>query len=256
MYDLEKIKCVLSYDGTNFSGFQIQPKNRTVQGEIENVLKKIHKGQHIRIQASGRTDKGVHAKGQTFQFNTSLNILEANWKKALNKYLPKDIYVKEVSKVPSKFHVRYDAVEKEYRYYIWNARERDVFKHNYSYFYPFPLDVSLMKKACPYFEGEHDFTTFSSVNATAKGSKVRKLSLVTCKRNGHEIEIIVRGNGFLYHMVRIIVGTLIDIGQKKIDPLDVQNLLDAKDRRMAGDTAPPQGLYLWEVIYNNHQWTK
>lgn len=250
MYTLEKIKCILSYDGTNFSGSQIQPKKRTVQGEIEKILKKIHKGQYIKIQASGRTDTGVHAKGQTFQFCTPLTIAEANWKKALNRFLPKDIYIREVKKVPDDFHVRFDAIEKEYRYYIWNDDEMDVFKRNYSYFYPYPLNINLMQEASFYFEGEHDFTSFSSVKATAKGSKVRKLSKVTCKKNGKEIEIIIRGNGFLYKMVRIIVGTLIDIGRGLKKPSDIPTLLKAKDRKLVGDTAPPQGLYLWEVSYN------
>lgn len=247
---MEKIKCILSYDGTNFAGSQIQPKKRTVQGEIEKALRKIHQGKHIRIQASGRTDSGVHAKGQTFQFNTSLNILEHNWKKALNRLLPKDIYIHGVKKVPSNFHVRYDVVEKEYRYFIWNNEEADVFKRNYSYFYPHPLNISLMKKACLYLEGEHDFTAFSSARAAAKGSKVRKLFQVTCDKYENEIVIIVRGNGFLYHMVRIIVGLLIDIGKGLRNPSDIPELIAAKDRRLLGDTVPPQGLYLWNVTYD------
>lgn len=249
MDNLEKIKCVLSYDGTNFAGSQIQPNQRTIQGEVEKALKRIHKGKYIKIQASGRTDAGVHAKEQTFQFCTPLTISNANWKKALNQLLPKDIYINDVKKIPKQFHVRFDVAEKEYRYYIWNANEMDVFKRNYFYFYPYPLNIALMQEACSYFIGEHDFTSFSSARTTAKGNKIRKLSKVICKKCDEEIEIIVRGNGFLYKMVRIIVGTLIDVGRGRRKPSDIPALLAAKDRKALGDTAPPQGLYLWEITY-------
>lgn len=251
VYDLERMKCILSYDGTNYSGFQVQPRTRTIQGEIEKALTRIHKGEHIRIQASGRTDTGVHAKGQTFQFDTPFDIHEPNWKKALNRLLPQDLYIHHVEKVPSNFHVRYDVVEKEYRYYIWNDQKKDIFKRNYSYFYPYQLDIDLMKEAGQYLVGKHDFTTFSSAKATARGCKVRKLSQLTCERYGSEIEIIVRGNGFLYHMVRIIVGVLIEMGRGNRKPLDIPYLLSAKNRKILGDTAPPQGLYLWEVTYDH-----
>lgn len=248
--DLEKIKCILSYDGTNYSGFQIQPNKRTIQGEIEQALQRMHKGEQIRIYASGRTDTGVHAKGQTFMFTTPLQIPEENWQKALNTLLPDDLHVHQVDKVPADFHVRFDALEKEYRYFIWNDPETDVFKRNYYYLYPYPLNVRNMQEACQYLIGEHDFTSFSSAKATAKGSKVRKLSLVSCLQHGKEIEVIVKGNGFLYHMVRIIVGTLIEIGRGDKKPTDIPTLIAAKDRKVAGPTAPPQGLYLWNVTYD------
>lgn len=240
---------MISYDGTNFSGFQIQPQQRTIHGEIEKALSKIHKGEHIRIQASGRTDAGVHAKGQAFQFESSYNIPESNWEEALNTLLPTDLYISEVKEVPSSFHVRYDVIEKEYRYYIWNEAGRDVFKRNYAYQFPYELNVNQMQEACKYFEGEHDFTTFSSAKSTIKGSKVRTLSLVTCERNGHNIEFIFRGNGFLYHMVRIIVGLLVDIGQGRRRATDIPDLLEKKDRQQLGETVPPEGLYLWNVTY-------
>lgn len=247
---MKKIKCVLSYDGTNFSGFQIQPRKRTIHGEIEKALKKIHKGLHVKIQASGRTDSGVHAKGQTFQFETPYDLPIYNWKKALNTLLPDDLYIHQVDKVPTTFHVRYDAIEKEYRYYIWNEREIDVFKRNYAYQFPYPLDVVAMQEACRYIQGEHDFTTFSSAKATIQGSRVRTLSRVNCEKRGSEIEFIFRSNGFLYHMVRIIVGCLIDVGQGHRLPTDIPKLLEKKDRQLLGETVPPQGLYLWEVMYN------
>ncbi len=246
-----KIKCVISYDGTNFSGFQIQPKKRTVHGELEKALLKIHKGLHVRIHPSGRTDSGVHAKGQTIHFETPFQIPLDNWKRALNTLLPDDLYVNAVEEVSESFHARYDVIEKEYRYYVWNEKETDVFKRNYAYQFRYPLDVTAMQQACSYLEGTHDFTTYSSAKATTKGSKVRTLYQATCEKNGSEIEFIFRGSGFLYNMVRIIVGAMLDVGQGRRSPVDIAVLLDKKDRRLLGETVPPQGLYLWGVKYES-----
>ncbi|MGY0694048.1 tRNA pseudouridine(38-40) synthase TruA [Virgibacillus sp. FSP13] len=246
---MEKIKCVISYDGSNFSGFQIQPKKRTVHGELEKALQKMHKGEHIRIQASGRTDTGVHAKGQTIHFETPFIIPEVNWKRALNTLLPGDLYVNDVEKVSAVFHARYDVIEKEYRYYVWNEKETDVFKRNYAYQFPYTLDIKAIQEACSYLEGEHDFTTFSSAKATTKGSKVRTLYQISCEKRGSEIEFIFRGSGFLYNMVRITVGVLLDIGQGRRSPSDIPYLIEQRDRRLVGETIPAQGLYLWRVRY-------
>ncbi|MBP1950037.1 tRNA pseudouridine(38-40) synthase TruA [Virgibacillus litoralis] len=246
---MEKIKCIISYDGTNFSGFQIQPRTRTVQGELEKALTKIHKGEHIRVHASGRTDTGVHARGQTIHFETPFTLPPQNWKQALNTLLPADLNVYKVAVVPDSFHARYDVAEKEYRYYIWNEREKDVFKQNYMYQFPYPLDIQAMQYACRYFEGTHDFTTFSSAKATIKGSKIRHMYEVSCHKEGNQIEFIFRGSGFLYNMVRIIIGALLDIGQGRREPSDITDLLEKKDRRLLGETVPAQGLYLWQVKY-------
>lgn len=249
---MQKIKCTLSYDGTGFSGFQIQPGKRTVQGELEKALTKIHKGQHIRIQASGRTDTGVHAIGQTIHFESPYTLPVYNWGRALNTLMPADLYITGVQKVPDAFHVRYDAIEKEYRYVVWNESEPDVFKRNYAYQFRPPLDIAAIKEACTYFEGTHDFTTFSSAKATIKGSKERTLYEVTCKQLGQEITFTFRGSGFLYNMVRIIVGVLLDVGQGKRKPSDITPLMEKKDRRLVGETVPPQGLYLWNVKYEEY----
>lgn len=246
---MDKIKCVISYDGSNFSGFQIQPRNRTIHGELEKALMKIHKGEHIRVYASGRTDTGVHAKGQTIHFKPKLQLPVLNWKRALNTLLPDDIFVHKAEAVPSSFHSRYDAVETEYRYFVAMTRERDVFTRNYVYQIPYDLNVEAMKKGCNYLQGTHDFTSFSSAKATIKGSKVRTLSTVTCNQNDNELEFVFKGNGFLYHMVRIMVGALIDIGRGKIDPNEIPLLLEKRDRTLLGYTVPPEGLYLWEVLY-------
>ncbi|MFC4559638.1 tRNA pseudouridine(38-40) synthase TruA [Virgibacillus kekensis] len=248
---MEKIKCIISYDGTNFSGFQIQPGKRTVQGELEKALTKMHKGEHIRIQASGRTDTGVHAKGQTIHFDSPFELPTENWKRALNTLLPADLYINQAQIVPDTFHARYDVVEKEYRYYVWNERETDVFKQNYYYQFPYPLNIHAIQEACQYFEGTHDFTTFSSAKATIKGGKERTMYEVSCNRDGSQIEFVFRGSGFLYNMVRIIVGALLDIGQGRRSPSEIAVLLEKKDRRLVGATVPAQGLYLWQVKYED-----
>ncbi|WP_342028043.1 tRNA pseudouridine(38-40) synthase TruA [Lentibacillus halodurans] len=243
------MKCVISYDGTNFSGLQIQPRNRTIQGEMEKALAKIHKGEHIRVYASGRTDKGVHAKAQTLHFESDYTLSPADWKRALNTVLPPDIYVNDAAQVPDSFHARFDVIEKEYRYYIFNELEPDVFKQHYVYHYPYTLDVAKMQESGQYFEGLHDFTTFSSAKADIKGSKIRHLYEVSCHHDGSRIEFILRGNGFLYNMARIIVGTLLDVGRGKRQPSEIEELFGKKERQSAGDTVPPQGLYLWNVKY-------
>lgn len=246
---MNKWKCTISYDGTNFFGSQVQPEKRTVQGELERALQKMHNGKNIRIYASGRTDSGVHAKAQTIHFSSPLDIEAENWKRALNSLLLDDIYVHEVERVADDFHAQYDAVEKEYRYFVLNQKERDVFKRNYAYYYPYPLDLDLMKEACTYFEGTHDFTSFCAARSTVKGSKVRTLYEVKVEHCDHMITFIVRGNGFLYKMVRNIVGTLLDVGSGKLKPAQIEEILQAKDRTKAGKTAPANGLFLWQVVY-------
>ncbi|GGJ92925.1 tRNA pseudouridine synthase A 1 [Lentibacillus kapialis] len=246
---MAKIKCVISYDGTNFSGLQIQSRERTIQGELEKALAKIHKGVYVKVHPSGRTDKGVHAKAQAVHFESDYNLLPGEWKRALNAMLPPDIHVNKTEEVSPSFHARFDVMEKEYRYYILNESEPDVFKHYYVYQYPHTLDIVKMQEAGIYFEGTHDFTTFSSAKASVKGSKVRTLLEVSCHRDGSCIEFVLRGHGFLYNMVRIIVGSLLEVGRDKLTPEEIPYLFEQKDRQMAGDTVPPQGLYLWNVRY-------
>jgi len=250
---MQKVMCTLSYDGTNFSGFQIQPNHRTVQGEIEDALKRMHKGERIRIQSSGRTDKGVHAKKQVIHFETPLYLRPPKWKKALNVLLPKDIKLNEVFFVPPTFHARFDAIEKEYRYFVLNRAERDIFQQNYTYFDSSTFEVEKMQRACQKFVGTHDFTSFCSARATVKGSKVRTLYAVNCEAHGDKIIFSLRGNGFLYHMVRIIVSVLLDIGKGKLELEEVDRIFAEKDRRTAGTTIPPQGLFLWDVHYDLHK---
>lgn len=246
---MNKLKCTVSYDGTNFSGYQIQPKNRTVQGEIEKALKRMHKGNEIRIQSSGRTDKGVHAKRQVFHFDTELTIPSYRWKKALNTLLPSDMKIVAVEEVSEGFHARYDAIEKEYRYFILNTKEPDIFKRNYTHFEPNVINIEKLQAACKKFEGTHDFTSFCSAKTTIKGSRVRTLHEVSCHKQEDIIMVILRGDGFLYHMARIIVSVLLDVAKGKLSMSEIDTLFSVKNREYAGMTIPPEGLYLWEVKY-------
>lgn len=246
-----KLKCTISYDGTNFFGSQIQPNKRTVQGEIERALQKMHDGKRVRIYASGRTDTGVHAKGQVIHFETPLSIPVQNWKKALNSLFPDDIYVHDIKQVTADFHAQFDAIAKEYRYFVLQNEEKDVFRRNYVFHYPYRLDLEKIERACQLFKGTHDFTSFCAAGSSVKGSKVRTLYEVRCEQKRDEFMFVLRGNGFLYNMVRIIVGVLLDVGSGRLEPEEIPKLIAAKDRTKVGKTAPANGLFLWKVIYEN-----
>ncbi|UOY91510.1 tRNA pseudouridine(38-40) synthase TruA [Ectobacillus sp. JY-23] len=246
---MERIKCTISYDGTNFSGYQMQQKDRTVQFEIERALRKIHKDD-IRTHASGRTDAGVHAYGQVLHFDSPLTIPALGWVAALNSALPEDIAVRRVEKVHSSFHARYDVVSKEYRYKVLLNDRDNVFARNYMYRYPYHINVGTIETAAKHFLGTHDFTSFCSAKSD-KENKVRTIHEIEIQRSGDELLFRFVGNGFLYNMVRIMVGTLLDVGQGRRAPADIPVILEQRDRRYASKTAPGHGLYLWQVNYNN-----
>ncbi|QDP38917.1 tRNA pseudouridine(38-40) synthase TruA [Radiobacillus deserti] len=246
---MQRIKCVISYDGSEFSGYQVQPNGRTVQEEIEKALQKMSKGNPIRITASGRTDAGVHAKGQVFHYDTELEIPEDRWKKAINTLLPPDIRVLEIEKVSSSFHARFDVREKTYKYFVDVQEDIDIFKRKYAYHYPYPLDLDEMSKACELLQGEHDFTAFCAANSGVKGDKIRTIYQAHIKCTGNQIVFTFTGSGFLYNMVRILVGTLLEIGVGKRRASDILSIIESKDRNNAGKTAPAHGLYLWKVRY-------
>lgn len=245
---MKRIKCTVSYDGTNYQGFQVQPEGRTVQGEIQHVLKKMHKGEKIRIHASGRTDRGVHAKGQVFHFDTPLSLTEEQWKRALNSQLPQDIVIRSTEFVSQDFHARFSCVAKEYRYIVLYQKERDPFLVNYTHHHPYPLDLQKIEDAMKYFLGTHDFTSFSSAK-TEINDRVRTIDLFQIQQENNKLIFRIRGDGFLYNMVRIIVGTLLDVGSGKIEPEKIPEIFAAKDRTRAGKTISPNGLYLWKVYY-------
>ncbi|MBM7096649.1 tRNA pseudouridine(38-40) synthase TruA [Bacillus sp. H-16] len=242
--------CRVAYDGTAFSGYQVQANGRTVQTAFEQSLKKLHKGVVVESKASGRTDAGVHAKGQMIQFDSELGIALENWPIALNAVLPPDVAVMAVATVPDDFHVRYDTTGKEYRYRILRGRQKDVFRRNYTY-QPFPLitDVEAMRAAAGHLLGTHDFTSFCSPR-TDVVDKVRTITEVEIVEEADELLLRYRGSGFLYQMVRILTGTLVEVGQGKRPPDSVKDILTAKDRDAAGPTAPGHGLYLWDVFYD------
>ncbi len=248
---MERIKCTLQYDGTFFSGFQVQPDQRTVQGDIEAALRRMHRNQLVRITASGRTDTGVHALGQVFHYDTDLELEEEKWKKALNSLLPDDIYITDVKKVSNDFHARFNVRIKEYRYKLLNQKKPDIFHRHHYWHINQDLDVEKMRQAGKYFIGTHDFTSFCSTKTEVQGDKIRTMYNVEILQDDPLLTVSVQGSGFLYNMVRIITGTLVEVGQGKVRPDEVKAILEGKDRTLAGLTAPPQGLYLWQVVYKD-----
>ncbi|MBS4220997.1 tRNA pseudouridine(38-40) synthase TruA [Bacillus sp. FJAT-49711] len=245
---MQRYKGIIAYDGSGFSGFQIQPNGRTVQGELEKSLAKMHKGKEVSVVASGRTDAGVHARGQVVHFDSSLQLSSERWVRALNGLLPSDISFMEVVAAPSSFHARFDASGKQYKYIVYTSSVRDPFKLHYAAFHPYRLDMSKVKKAAEFLVGTHDYTSFCSAK-TNMDNKVRTVSSIEIEQNAEEIVFTFTGNGFLYNMVRIIVGTLLAVGAGKIDLDRVPVILAGRDRILAGKTAPAEGLYLWEVYY-------
>jgi tRNA pseudouridine38-40 synthase len=243
-----RYKCQVAYDGTAFHGYQVQPNKRTVQLELEAALLKLHKGREVKVTASGRTDAGVHAKGQVIHFDSDLGIPVLKWPLALNAVLPSEIAILTVEEVDLDFHARFDAVGKEYRYFVDNRKIRDPFQRNYSHHFPFSLEIERMQEACAHLIGEYDFTSFCSAK-TEVVDRVRTIYELDLSMEGEQLMFRFRGNGFLYNMVRIIVGTLLQVGTGDIEPDSIPGILAKHDRIYAGKTAPPQGLYLWEVFY-------
>ncbi|HET7629020.1 MAG TPA: tRNA pseudouridine(38-40) synthase TruA [Bacillales bacterium] len=245
-----RMLCKTAYDGTEYSGWQVQPNARTVQAEIESALARIHKGRSVRIHGSGRTDAHVHAHGQMFHFDTELDIPAEGWRRALNAGLPDDVLIRSVVPVDPQFHARFDVKKKEYRYRVLLAPEADVFRRRYTLYMPHKLDVERMRQAGVSLVGTHDFSSFCAANASA-ADKIRTLFAVDVIENGDELMFRLQGNGFLYQMVRIIVGTLLEVGTGRREPNEVSAILHGRDRTLAGKTAPGHGLFLWEVSYHS-----
>lgn len=241
-----RVKCIVSYDGSKFYGFQIQNKIRTVQGELQKALKKICE-EEIIIHASGRTDAKVHANKQVFHFDTTREMPEKQWKRAINHFLPNDIYILDSSFVSEDFHSRYSAQKKEY-HYLLNMNEYNPFQTNYIYQYGRVLDIGLMKDAAKIFIGEHDFASFCSYDQY--GNTVRSIYNILIENNEGIVKFIIVGNGFRRYMVRHIVGGLIQVGAKRISKDKLQELLDSKGEKKCLFKAKPQGLYLYEVFYD------
>lgn len=246
---MDKLKCTVSYDGTHFYGYQVQPEKRTVQSEIQLALSRMHHGSQIKITASGRTDRGVHAKGQVFHFSSPLKIPVDHWTLALNSLLPEDIHIFRTERVPESFHARYDVRKKEYRYRLLTRPQPDLFRRLYTLHVPDKLDLGKMNEAAQYIVGTHDFSCFCAANTSVR-NKVRTVyELEIFPVDPDETVIRIVGSGFLYQMVRIITGTLLDVGLHARVPESVGRIIEGKDRQAASKTAPAHGLTLWRVIY-------
>ena len=240
-------KMILQYDGTRYRGWQVLPSELTIQGKLQDVLSKMA-GYQVEVTGSGRTDAGVHAKGQTANFHLKEEWDEEKILSYLNQYLQEDIAVCEVKRVDERFHSRYQALEKTYLYRIHTGKIPEIFERRYVYDYKEPLDVKRMRKAAEYLCGTHDFKSFCG-NKKMKKSTVRTIFQIQIKELPGEIQIYYTGNGFLQNMVRIMSGTLIEVGLGRKRPEEVGEILEACDRKVAGPTAPAKGLCLLKVDY-------
>ena len=245
---MKNIKLVIEYDGKGFNGWQAQPTKLNIQGEIEKAIEEIT-GEEVKLIASGRTDAGVHSFGQVANFKTETKIATEKLAKAINSKLKKSIVIKSAEEVPDEFHSRYSVHSKTYRYIINNSENGSAIYRDLEYHYPYKLDVSKMQEAIKYFEGEHDFKAFKASGTSSKSS-VRTIYKAEIKEMpNNRIYIELTGNGFLYNMVRIIAGTLVDVGLEKTKPDEIQNIILQGKRDLAGKTLPPNGLYLLNVEY-------
>lgn len=246
----KNIKLILEYDGSRYDGWQKQGNtDNTIQGKLEAILYKWT-GEEIEIHGSGRTDAGVHARGQVANFHVDAKVCKAaaDAKTYLNRYLPEDIRVLDAEEMPERFHSRLNAVRKTYLYAVETADKKPVFERKYVFGLGEPLDVAAMRKAAAFLEGEHDFKSFCA-NKKMKKSTVRCLDSIEIQEHGSQVVFVYTGNGFLYNMVRILTGTLLEVGLGKRRPEEMEMILAAMNREAAGMTAPPDGLFLVNVEY-------
>ena len=244
---MRNIKLTIEYDGKEFNGWQKQPNKLNIQGEIERAIEAIT-GEKVELYASGRTDAGVHALGQVANFKVESQIPIEKMAIAINSQVKNSIRIINAEEVDDNFHSRYNCKQKTYRYIINNSPYGSSVYRNLEYHMPVKLDFEKMQEAITYFEGEYDFKAFKSSGTSSKSS-VRTIYKAELKKEGDRIIIELTGNGFLYNMVRIISGTLVDVGLGKIEPNSIPQIIESKDRTKAGKTLPPQGLYLVEVKY-------
>ncbi len=250
---MRNLKMILSYDGAEFSGWQVQPDAVTVQGTLASAIGRIT-GEKVLPQGSGRTDAGVHALAQVTTFVTESSVPTENFVKALNDLLPDAVRVLEVTEAPPSFHARHSSRAKTYRYRIYRETICPPFLARYVWHFPYPLDEQAMARAAGFVIGEHDFTSFAAVDRDRGRedepiSNVRTILSSNWERAGEELVYAVRGSGFLHHMVRNLVGTFILVGKGTLQPEDVPRILAARSRSAAGATVPASGLYLVSVEY-------
>lgn len=255
---MKNVLLTIEYDGTDFSGWQRQPGLRTVQGELERVLSILCRFP-VSVDGTGRTDAGVHALGQraTFQGDFGIPVSRipaaANDLLAVSRQKAGDLRILSAEEVPEGFHARHNAVGKTYCYCICNRQTMPVFLRNYRYHVERPLDLEAMQKAAHLFEGTKDYRSFMTDALSFQGSTVKRIDAADIDRDDGEVRFTVTGSGFLYNMVRIMTGTLVDIGMGKIPPEELPEILEAKDRSRAGHTAPPQGLYMARVYFSEEE---
>lgn len=244
---MRNIKIVVEYFGKGFNGWQKQPDKLNIQGEIERAIFEVT-GENVDLTASGRTDAGVHSLGQTANFKMENPMPIQKIPLAINSKLKKTIRVKSAEEVDDRFHARYNCKGKKYRYVINNALIESALYRDYELHIANVLDVKKMQEAANFFVGKFDFSAFKSSGTSSKNS-VREIYKAEVIKEGDRINIELTGSGFLYNMVRIISGTLVDVGLGKLEPNDIPKIIESKDRDNAGKTLPPQGLYLVEVYY-------
>lgn len=241
-------KLTIQYDGTRYKGWQSQKSTDvTIQGKLNAVFSQLE-GQEVELQGSGRTDAGVHAAGQTANVHLSVDMTIPQILSYVNHYLPEDIGVVDMEEVPKRFHARLSATGKTYIYRIFNSSAPNVFERKWMYTIPETLEVSAMKQAAAYLEGTHDFAAFCT-NRSKKKSTVRTIYRIEISKKEQEVDLMINGNGFLHNMVRIIVGTLVEVGLNKRKPEEVAEILQSEKRENAGITMPAKGLILWKVDY-------
>ena len=246
---LRNLLLTICYDGKNYHGWQIQKNAITVQGAFQDALYKVLGGV-FDIKGCSRTDTGVHANMYCLSIKTDKKILCKDLIFALNRVLPFDICVRACREVPLDFHARYSCKGKEYVYKILNSRIRDPFLHGYALHYWYPLDISKLQEAGKYYLGKHDFTSFCTIDKKDNKNIIRNVRKFEIKKDNDMVEFYIEADGFLYNMVRIMIGTLLRVCQGKIAVSDMPYILDAKDRSKAGPTAPACGLYLNRVFYD------
>ena len=237
-----------SYDGTNYSGYQKQPGLNTIEGKLEEALTKINNGVKTTITSTGRTDKKVHALSQYGHADIKVSITEYKLKRALNSNLPADIHVIDTKIVNDNFHARYNVAEKTYKY-IMNLGEYNPIERNYVFQYNYKLNINAMKKAIKYFKGTHDFRAFVTDNKE-KENCIRTITETNIEEDNNKLTITFTGNGFMRYQVRNMIGILIKVGENKLEPNKIKEIIESKDRLKAGKTAPAEGLYLVDVKFN------
>ncbi len=246
----KNFKIIIEYDGTNYHGWQRQTEEPTIQREIENALMTITR-QRVTLTGSGRTDAGVHAFGQVANFCCDTTLKPEVFQKGLNSLLPKDIVIKRCIRVDDKFHARYDAKSKTYRYRLLNRAVPAAVFYQYAWYLQKQLDLEAMRDAVRYIVGTHDFRAFEGAGSPRSNTIRRVMTADLVAMDDGYIDFNIKGNGFLRFMVRNIVGTLVDVGLGKITPGDFNRILESKNRNDAGVTAPAHGLFLMEVAYSD-----